>query len=247
MKLPSTISKILTNKYVLYLVAFLSLINVVGYMLVEDLNHLIVFVLVGVIMTYFSKNMTIILLVSLVSANLFSMCFLVEGFENGKSKEDTTGDTTTTEDHEENTDEHEEPKKKPSKKNTTKDLMDSSTVMDSSVDSVPHVPDSESFEVGRGKRNAKIDYASTITDAYSQLNELIGKDGIKSLTNDTQTLMKQQLQLADSMKAIGPLIEGITPLLSQAKGMLGGLDSNSLEGITSLAKSFSVGQPSHTS
>ena len=59
--------------------------------------------------------------------------------------------------------------------------------------------------------------------------------------------MKQQLQLADSMKAIGPLIEGITPLLSQAKGMLGGLDSNSLEGITSLAKSFSVGQPSHTS
>ena len=69
---------------------------------------------------------------------------------------------------------------------------------------------------------------------------MIGKDGIKSLTNDTQTLMKQQLQLADSMKAIGPLIEGITPLLSQVKGMMGGLDANSLEGIKSFAKTFNV-------
>ena len=234
MKLPSTISKILTNKYVLYLVAFLSLINVVGYMLVEDLNHIIVFILVGVIMTYFSKNMTIILLVSLVSSNLFSLCFLVEGFENDKSKEETTADTEENEEESE-----EEPKKKPSKR---KNKIDSSAVLNSSLDSVP--PESESFEVGRGKRNPKIDYASTITDAYSQLNELIGKDGIKSLTSDTQTLMQQQLQLADSMKAIKPLIEGITPLLSQAKGMMGGLDAHSLEGITSLAKSFNVGQPS---
>jgi len=232
MKLPPTISKILTNKYVLYLVAFLSLMNVMGYMIAEDLNHIIVFILVGVIMTYFSKNMTIILLVSLVSSNLFSMCFLVEGFENGKSKEDTAADTTEEESEE-------EPKKKPSKR---RNKIDSSAGLNSSVDSVP--PESESFEVGRGKRNPKIDYASTITDAYSQLNELIGKDGIKSLTSDTQTLMQQQLQLADSMKAIGPLIEGITPLLSQAKGMMGGLDAHSLEGITSLAKSFNVGQPS---
>ena len=54
--------------------------------------------------------------------------------------------------------------------------------------------------------------------------------------------MHQQMQLAESMKAMGPLIEGITPLLSQAKGMLGGMDAKSLEGIKSLAKSFSVGQ-----
>ena len=52
--------------------------------------------------------------------------------------------------------------------------------------------------------------------------------------------MKQQLQLADSMKAIGPLIQGITPLLSQVKGMMGGLDANSLEGIKSFAKTFNV-------
>ena len=228
MKLPSTISKILTNKYVLYFIAFLSLTNVLGYMISGDINHIIVFMLVGLIMTYFSKNMAIVLLVSLLMANLFSINIMLsrEGFEGEK-------------------DDDKKKQKKDNSKNN--DILDSDSVLNSSIDSVPEnesIPtNDESFEVGRGKRNPKIDYASTITDAYSQLNELIGKDGIKSLTNDTQTLMKQQLQLADSMKAIGPLIEGITPLLSQVKGMMGGLDTNSLEGIKSFAKSFSVEQP----
>jgi len=229
MKLPSTISKILTNKYVLYFIAFLSLTNILGYMISGNINHVIVFILVGVIMTYFSKNMAIVLLVSLLIANLFSISIIFrEGFET----EDKGNE------------------KKNEKK--SKDLMDSSAVLDASQDSnssdlqaeseteTDAQPQGESFEVGRGKRNTKIDYASTITDAYSQLNELIGKDGIKSLTNDTQTLMQQQLQLADSMKAIGPLIEGITPLLSQVKGMMGGLDANSLDGMKSLAKTFSA-------
>ena len=227
MKLPSTISKILTNKYVLYFIAFLSLTNVLGYMISGDINHIIVFILVGLIMSYFSKNMAIVLLVSLLMANLFSIniTFSKEGFE-GETDNDTD--------------------QQKQKKSKLKDLMDKKSASLNSIpendDSTPAPISDESFEVGRGKRNPKIDYASTITDAYSQLNELIGKDGIKSLTNDTQTLMKQQLQLADSMKAIGPLIEGITPLLSQVKGMMGGFDTNSLEGIKSLAKSFSVEQ-----
>lgn len=223
MKLPSTISKILTNKYVLYFIAFLSLTNVLGYAMRGDLNHIIVFMLLGVIMTYFSKNMSIVLLVSLLLANLFSLCIVVrEGFEEGVDGEenDQAGEQTGEQAVDANKGDNKKEKKNPVKKTESKV--------------------GESFEVGRGKRNPKIDYASTITDAYSQLNELIGKDGIKSLTNDTQTLMQQQLQLADSMKAIGPLIEGITPLLSQVKGMMGGMDSNSLEGIKSLAKTFSA-------
>ena len=218
MKLPSTISKILINKHFLYFIAFLSLTNVLGYMMRGDLNHVIVFVLLGVIMTYFSKNMSIVLLVSLLVANLFSICIISrEGFKEGEKSD---------------------------KKKEKQSIMDPEPEPEPELetqDSDASLPvKGESFEVGRGKRNPKIDYASTITDAYSQLNELIGKDGIKSLTNDTQTLMKQQLQLADSMKAIGPLIQGITPLLSQVKGMMGGLDSNSLDNIKSMAKSFSA-------
>ena len=240
MKIPITISKILANKYFLYFVSFLSLTNVIGYMMMGNMDNVIIFILVGLIMTYFSKNMAIILLVSLVATNLFSVLLISkEGFDNKDNK-------NKNKDNNEN--------KNKDNKNTKKDdssHLDSAPPDESRDESPDESPDESipsadsanqsGFEVGRGKRNSKIDYASTITDAYSQLNELIGKDGIKSLTNDTQTLMKQQLQLADSMKAIGPLIQGITPLLSQAKGMLGGLDAKSLEGISSLAKQFNVG------
>ena len=231
MKLRSSISKVLTNKNVLYFIAFLSLMNLFTYMMKGDVNHIIVFILVGVIMTYFSKNMAMVLLVSLVSANLFTIFIISkEGFEDAKdAKEGKDGKDGKEDDA------------KPEKKESNSiNLMDSTTVLNSTVDAVPETPDH--FEVGKGKRNAKIDYASTITDAYSQLNELIGKDGIKSLTNDTQTLMKQQVQLAESMKAMGPLLEGISPLLNQAKEMMGGLDASSLDGIKSLAKTFNIGQ-----
>jgi hypothetical protein len=83
----------------------------------------------------------------------------------------------------------------------------------------------ESFEVGRSKKNSSgynIDYASTIEDAYDQLNSILGSDGIKQLTNDTQGLMKQQMQLAESMKEMGPMIAGMAPLMTQAKGLLRG-------------------------
>jgi len=117
-------------------------------------------------------------------------------------------------------------------------VLHSSIAASDKEDKVP--ANQSGFEVGRSKKGSKIDYASTIKDAYSQLNELIGSDGIKNLTNDTQVLMKQQLQLAESMKSMTPLIEGITPLLSQAQGMLGSLDQGTMNNLASIAKGFSA-------
>ena len=101
----------------------------------------------------------------------------------------------------------------------------------------------ESFEVGRGKKGGgyNIDYASTIEDAYEELNNIIGGDGIKKLTQDTQGLMNQQLQLAEAMKGMGPLIKGMAPIMKQAEGLLGGMKENGgLEGIAAMAKKFSA-------
>ena len=100
-----------------------------------------------------------------------------------------------------------------------------------------NVTTEESFEVGRSKkRNGyDIDYASTIEDAYSNLNQIIGSDGIKQLTSDTQNLMKQQLQLADAMNSMTPLIQTMAPLLKQAQGLFGNLGGDNLG---NLAKQF---------
>ena len=101
-------------------------------------------------------------------------------------------------------------------------------------------PVNESFEPKSNNKKAgkyNIDYASTVEDAYDELNKIIGGDGIKNLTNDTQNLMKQQVQLAEAMKGMGPLIQGMAPLMKQAQGMLGSMGGNDLG---SIAKNFSA-------
>jgi hypothetical protein len=98
----------------------------------------------------------------------------------------------------------------------------------------------EDFEVGRRKNGAsKIDYASTIEDAYDDLNKILGSDGIKRLTNDTQGLMKQQMELAESMKAMTPLVQGMAPMIEQMKSMMTTMDADGeggLAGVMDMAK-----------
>jgi hypothetical protein len=100
----------------------------------------------------------------------------------------------------------------------------------------PQIPASDESFVN--KKKPRVDYAATVEDAYDNLNKIIGGDGMQKLTADTQTLMKQQLQLAEAMKTMTPLIQNITPLLSQTKEMLGGMDMSHIDNIASLAKSF---------
>ena len=52
--------------------------------------------------------------------------------------------------------------------------------------------------------------------------------------------MKQQMQLAESMKDMGPMIKGMGPMMEQAKGLLEGMgDSNGgMAGIMEMAKKF---------
>jgi hypothetical protein len=78
----------------------------------------------------------------------------------------------------------------------------------------------EPFEVGRKNGASEIDYASTVEDAYADLNNILGSDGIKRLTDDTQNLMKQQVELTKAMEGMGPLMAGIKPLMKQATEMM---------------------------
>ena len=89
MKLPKEVGAILSNKYVLYVVAFLAITNVIGYLAVQDFTSLLFFVLIGYLTSYFSKNMTVVLLSALVLTNLLMSTRRVqiqEGFD-GKEKD----------------------------------------------------------------------------------------------------------------------------------------------------------------
>ena len=147
----------------------------------------------------------------------------------------TMGDATTADDKKNDDTKNSDTKKKMDKpaKKTNQDLP--MTPLDTS-----NYETDEAFEVGRAKRGgSKIDYASTVEDAYDQLNSILGSDGIKSLTSDTQNLMQQQKQLTEAMSQISPLMNNIGPLLKQAQTMMGTMKSNGgVDQLNQLAKQF---------
>lgn len=218
MKLKVTLSKLLKNKVVLNIVALIALLNVIGYLVLGNLNALLLFIVVGVLTRYFSKNMIIVLGVPLIVVNLLALRRnnMVEGMDVGKDNERK---------------EDREPVKKEIKKEvvetkrTNQGLgmqpLESTTenTEDNSAQSTGG--EQQGFEAGRQKnRGYNIDYATTIEDAYDELNKILGSDGIKRLTNDTQKLMNQQLKLAEAMKGMGPVMESITPMVKNLQGMM---------------------------
>ena len=220
MKVNSTVSKILTNKWVLNIISFLALFNVIGYMVMGNFNNVIFFIILAVLVRNFSHNMIIVLGTPLLIVNLFAMR---NGTFEGMAVGTTTGTDTIAADKSMDKKDGDQTKK------TTDSQMKPGTEAPDAETKDPiitaDVAKKDSFEVGRSKNGAsKIDYASTIEDAYDDLNKILGSDGIKRLTSDTQGLMKQQMQLAKSMEGMGPIIQNIKPMMDQMKGMMAGMD-----------------------
>ena len=193
MNLQKSFSKFLVNPLALKVVSAVAVINFLGYLILGNTHAVIYFLLIGLIVSYFSKNMILILGVPVLLVNLFAAGKkTAEGFKGGKEGAETM-------------------KKEKDEKET--DVKEEK----------PKV--AEKFEVGRkkGKGSYDIDYASTVEDAYDELNKIIGSDGIQRLTKDTQGLMQQQLELTKAMKDMGPMVDKIEPMMGQLESMMAGM------------------------
>jgi hypothetical protein len=83
MNIQKEASKLFTNKYFLYFILFLAVVNLLGYLVTNKINAIIFFILIGVLTFQFSKNMAIVLLVALIGTNfLISSKIIREGLEN---------------------------------------------------------------------------------------------------------------------------------------------------------------------
>ena len=75
---------LLQNKYVLYLVLFIAITNILGYLAIEDFNSLMVFIAICALASYFSKNMIIILGSAILGTNIvYANSIMREGFKEG--------------------------------------------------------------------------------------------------------------------------------------------------------------------
>lgn len=231
MNINSTVSKFLTNKWVLNIVFILAILNVIGYIVIGNLNAFIIFVVIGILVRYFSKNMTIVLGVPLILVNLItSVGKIKEGMENPSNKKDEPTDENSKKN--ENTQ-----KKNNSGTKKTGQGLPMSKIENSSEENNA-AQSSDGFESGRNKsKGHEIDYATTIEEAYDNLNSVLGGEGIQRLTADSKKLMEQQTQLAEAMKGMGPLLENIQPMVANLQGMMGQMGSQEgLGGIMDLAK-----------
>ena len=79
--------KLLKNKTILYIVLFITVTNVMGYLMVNNVDAIILLFLVGLLTSYFSKNMIVVMLAAIVFTNLLvgskvaSRTPLLEGFK----------------------------------------------------------------------------------------------------------------------------------------------------------------------
>lgn len=270
MKIPKSFSKMLENKYVLYFVLFLTIVNLLGYLLLGNFNAIIFFILAAFLTSNFSRNMIVVLSIPLILTSVFMVGKVVkEGFatraaadqfkdidkqikENKDQIDDLIKSGITTDDDRKKFKELNDNidrlnkrkevmiKERHSAKKSEASAADTTTT-DTSSGTTTTTTDSTATTGGDTtttpteqmstmyKKENRIDYASTVEDAYDDLNKILGGDGIKKLTDDTQKLMKQQMQLADAMKSM-------TPLMEQAQGLLKGFDLKSLSGLAGLSK-----------
>ncbi len=87
MKLLNKINSLSKNKMVLYVLYFITVLNVFGYLSMNNFKSFALFTLILYVTTFFSKNTAIILIVPLVITNLFADNIqFVEGLKNKGKK-----------------------------------------------------------------------------------------------------------------------------------------------------------------
>ena len=85
--------------------------------------------------------------------------------------------------------------------------------------------------IGGPAKPSRIDYASTLEDAYDNLDKILGSGGMQNLSADTEKLMNQQKKLFEAMNTMMPLV-------SKAQDMLQGLDMGKIGKMVDMTKSM---------
>ena len=254
MKLPKVVETMLNDKNVLYIVAFLAIMNFFGYIILRDSYALLIFLSVGFISTYFSKNMTIVLLTTLLLTNFITVLsknFVVnkEGFDaTATTDAAATADDTATADAttDATTDAMAAKKpaaKKPVAKKPTAAVMGAGTAKASKkvaatktegtegmTDLSPaSLDDEDDLPV-----NNRVDYAKTLEKTYDNLENLVGKDGVNGLTSQTNVLMDQQQKLMENMKSMEPLLKTAQSFLDKFESSSMGKMFEKIPGMSSM-------------
>lgn len=214
------LEKIVTNKVVLYIVLVLAITNVLGFMAVQHYTAVAIFVLAGLAASWFTPNMTIILVVAMIAASVLTFRVVTEGMTN-KEEDSKSAMEKASED------------KRASPVGDASRIIEARNLWDEEALSATDAPETgdkkaetvEEFTVydqdeAEGEAGAEEDDADVSINrkttqqlAYSNLNKILGDSGFSKMTKDTEKLISQQNNLAQSMNALAPILQNAESLL----------------------------------
>lgn len=209
---------LLKDKTVLYIVLFFAVTNFFGYILLKNYDAVIFMILIGLITSYFSKNMIVILLSSIVVTTLLtSLTTVKEGFDAKKN---------------EHPDVHEDPSgvhvdasnNKVKSKNTDKDGKsdkDGKTKSDKkenfSNELSPQLLEDVDNSGKDGYHAASENIDQNIADPHSKEGAIDNLDQILSNGSDTASLIQNHKAVVKNMKNLEPLIASTQSLVDGLK------------------------------
>jgi len=181
----TTSKGMLHNKVLLYVVFIFSLLNLFLFANTGNYTSVVLFLLIGFLTSFFSKNMLVILLLSLILTNILKYgSSLSEGFEEGamdKKDETDKNDETNKNDETDKTDETN--KKDETDKKDKKDKKDEKDTKDAK---------------GKEKKQNKSDNGEGFTEGAK--NEDFNTEGLEDLQKNTNELMKTIASLSNKIE-----------------------------------------------
>ena len=213
MKVPS----FLKNKYVLKFLIFMAIVNVLGYVALEEFNSMALFIVMILLSRYFSKNTSINILIAIIVTSCFTLNNKVrEGFKEGeKSNSKKEGIHLG---------------KKPIPHTCAKNekMVNGECVKRTGFKN--NVPPSKPAAVNNNDEE-EVDVAAQMEDAYVNLNKMLGDGAMKNMASETKKLVNQQQDLMNTLHSM-------TPTLNKAKETLDNLDLPNMEQMTGILKKF---------
>ena len=184
---------VLTNKYVLYVLLFFAITNVLGYLAMHDYESLTLMVAIGALTHYFSRNMIVILSAAILGAVLLRGPMRSEwawtekeGFKGKKDKEEEESKKVT---------------------ETMKVEEDGVDILDKKDDDIAEAAnESEEDGVTGGKQ---IDYDSSMEKQFNSLQGIMKSGDLGGITQDN---------LAEQMRQIEPMLKTAEGLMAKLEG-----------------------------
>jgi hypothetical protein len=267
-QVPKQIQTLLKDKNVLYIVFFLAFTNLFGYLLTHNFEAVAFFLVAGLLTSYFSKNMTIIMLVAMFLTNFLAIGRRVqyvvrESMTNQKdadAKKNKSNNAVNEQDKEKqekdtDSDVDDGVLRKLPEKTRGGDIKPKHTVdvEDDDVDDeesdgsgVKGVPmdmtkkNKNTTKTTKLESVGNLDKEKTVETAYDQIDNLLSSGAIKNMSSDTQRLAKRQAELMKQMNTLTPMVENGMKTLEK----LGGMEkmNSMIEGLTSIMNKFGGGK-----